>query len=109
MEDTLKRLLEAENKASDLVHKAEAESDRIVQSAAAEAQQQEERFQGRIPELHAAFLEKSDQRARQTVAEMERRFDETLSQLREAAEAHEESALEAAFRTLLGRDTSDVP
>ena len=108
MEDTLKRLLDAENSAGDMVRKAQAESERVIEAAVKEAGQQEERFQNRIPELHASFIEKSDQRALQSVAEMERRFDETLAQLREAAEAHEDTALEAAFRTLLGRDVSDL-
>ena len=104
MDDTLKRLLAAENAASDLVKKAQADSERLVHTALHEAHQQEERFQARIPELHASFLEKSDQRAQQTVAEMERRFEERLTQLREAAEVHEENALDAAFERLLGTE-----
>jgi len=102
MDDTLRRLLSAESAASNLVEKAQADSERLIQTALQEAQQQEERFQGRVPELHAAFLEKSDQRANQAVAEMQRRFDERLTQLREAAETNEEMALEAAFGVLLG-------
>ncbi len=101
MDDTLKRLLAAETAATELVEKAQARSERLVQSALHEAQQQEERFQARIPELHSSFLEKADQRAKQTVSEMERRFQERLTQLREAAETHEEAALDAAFRALL--------
>lgn len=104
MEDTLKRLLATESAASELVEKAQADSERLVQTALREARQQEERFEARVPELHAAFLEKSDQRANQTVAEMERRFQERLTQLREAAETHEEAALEAGFRELLGQN-----
>ena len=101
-DDTLKRLLAAENAARELVQTAQADSEKKVQIALHEAHQQEERFQARVPELHASFLEKSDQRAQQTVAEMERRFDERLTQLRDAAELHEEEALEAGFRRLLG-------
>jgi vacuolar-type H+-ATPase subunit H len=101
VDDTLKRLLAAESAATDMVEKAQAASERLVQAALHEAQQQEQRFQDRVPELHASFLEKADQRAKQTVAEMERRFQERLTQLREAAETHEEAALEAAFRALL--------
>ena len=107
MEDTLKRLLNAENNASETVRKAQAESERVVQAAVEETRQQEERFQDRIPELHASFLDKSDQRASRAVAEMERRFDETLGQLREAAETHEDAALDTAFHTLLGREVSN--
>ena len=109
MEDTLRRLLAAEAAASELAEKAQADSERLVQTTLHEARQQEERFEARVPELHAAFLEKSDQRAQQTVAEMERRFQERLGQLRDAAETHEEAALEAAFRTLLGQNDARQP
>ena len=102
MDDTLKYLLEAENAASELLENAQQDGERLVQTAMQEARQQEERFQARVPEIHASFLEKSDQRARQTVAEMERRYNERLNQLRNDAEAHEEQALEAAFNELLG-------
>lgn len=101
MDDALKRLLAAEDAASDLVKKAQSSSERLIQSALQEASQQEERFASRVPELHASFVEKSDQRASQTVAELERRFDERLAQLRTAAERHEDMALEAAFNALI--------
>jgi vacuolar-type H+-ATPase subunit H len=104
MDDTLKRLLAAENAASDLVDRARSDSEGLVQTALQETRKQEERFHARIPELHASFLEKSEQRARQTVAEMERRFEERLISLREAAEGNEEKALNAAFDQLLGKD-----
>ena len=102
MDDTLKRLLAAENAASELVDKAQAEGELLVQSAMHEARQNEERFESRLPELHASFMDKSDQRAVQMVAEMERRFEERLVQLRESAESNEDDALEAAFQVLLG-------
>lgn len=101
MDDALKRLLAAEDAASELVSKAQIDSEKLIESALQEAEQQEARFQARVPELHSSFLEKSDQRARQTVAEMDRRFDERLSQFRDAAERHEERALEAAFDVLV--------
>ena len=74
MDDTLKQLLAAESAAAELIKKAEADGERLVQTALQEARAQDERFDDRKPELHAAFLEKSDQRARQTVAEMDRRY-----------------------------------
>lgn len=107
MDDTLKRLLAAESTASEMVEKAQAESERLIKASLDEARQQEERFEAHVPELHAAFLEKSNQRANQTVAEMERRFQERLSQLRDAAKTYEEAALEAGFRALLGKNSQD--
>jgi vacuolar-type H+-ATPase subunit H len=104
MDDTLKRLLAAENAASELVKKAQADGEHVVQTALQEAHKQEQRFLARVPELQASFLDKSNQRAQQTVAEMERRFEEKLARLRAAADANEESALDAAFNRLLGND-----
>ena len=102
MDDTLKHLLAAENAASELIENAQKDGERLVQTTLHEARQQEERFEARVPEMRASFLEKSDQRANQTVAEMERRYQEFLNQLQEAADAHEEVALDAAFHELLG-------
>ncbi len=107
MDDTLKQLLAAEGAATELVDKAERDGERLIQAAIQEARSQEARFENRKPELHAGFLEKSDQRAQQTIAEMERRFQETLSQLRESADQNEDRALEAAFRALLGREDAE--
>jgi vacuolar-type H+-ATPase subunit H len=107
VEDTLKRLLAAESAATEMVAKAQADSEHLVQAALHDARQQDERFAARVPELHASFLDKSDQRAKQAVAEMERRFEERLSQLRDSAELHEEAALDAAFRELLGQGQAD--
>ncbi len=106
MDDTLKQLLAAEGAATELVKKAEQDSDHLIQTAVQEARAQEARFEDRKPELHAAFLEKSDQRAKQSIAEMDRRFQERLAQLRSAAEQNEERALEAAFREMLERNTA---
>jgi vacuolar-type H+-ATPase subunit H len=102
LDDTLKQLLSAENAARELVETAQKESEHLVQTALHEAHLQEERFQARVPEMRASYIEKADQRAAQTVAEMERRFHERFDQLRKDAEAHEESALDAAFHELLG-------
>jgi vacuolar-type H+-ATPase subunit H len=102
VDDTLKKLLAAETAASELVDNAQKEAEQLMQSALHEARLQEERFQARVPEMHAALLEKSDQRAKQTVAEMERRFHERFDQLRKDADMHEEAAVEAAFHELLG-------
>jgi len=109
VDDTLKRLLAAENAARELVEKAQADGELLVRTGVEEARQQEERFEARVPELHASFLEKSDQRAQQTVAEMERRFDERLSGLRDAAENHEEGALDAAFARARDQDLAFTP
>jgi V/A-type H+/Na+-transporting ATPase subunit G/H len=101
VDDALKRLLAVEDAAGDLVRKAEQGSERLIEAALREANQQEERFEARIPELRASFIDKAAQRAEQTVSEMERRFEETLVQLRDAADLHEAAALDRAFAVLL--------
>jgi vacuolar-type H+-ATPase subunit H len=102
VDDTLKYLLAAESAASELIENAQKDGESQVQKTLLEARQQEERFEARVPELRASFIEKSDQRASQTVAEMERRYQESLKQLRDDSDAHEDAALEAAFDELLG-------
>ena len=104
MDDTLKRLLDAEMRAERLAQEAEEEAERLVQAAAAEAKANEERFRARIPDLHRGFIQKSEERAEQTIAELKRRYDERHVQLRNLAEEREEDALVAAFDVLLTAD-----
>lgn len=104
MDDTLKRLLEAEMRAEGLAQQAEEEAERLVQAAVAEAKAQEERFRARIPDLHKGYIQKSEERAEQTIAELKRRYDERHVQLRNMAEEREEDALQAAFDLLLAAD-----
>lgn len=104
MEDTLKRLLAAEQQASEITRQAEQEADDIVQAALNEAKVQQERFDQRLPQLRSSHMEKAGQRAEQTIKEIERRYDERITALRAAAENHEEEALDAAFAHLLSPD-----
>jgi vacuolar-type H+-ATPase subunit H len=104
MDDTLKRLLEAEMRAEKIAQQAEAEQENIIQSALMEARAEEERFRSRIPDLHRAFIKKAEERADQTVAELKRRYDERHVQLRDLAEQREDEALEAAFEVLVASE-----
>ena len=97
VDDTRKRLLEAEMRAEGLAQQAEEDAERRVQAAVAEAKAQEERFRARIPDLHKGYIQKSEERAEQTIAELKRRYDERHVQLRNMAEEREEDALVAAF------------
>ena len=76
MEDTLKRLLEAERRAEAAVEEAKAERERMTREALEQAHHGEQRFQARVPEIHDAFVEKAKARAEQTVAELQRRYAE---------------------------------
>jgi hypothetical protein len=104
MDDTLQRLLDAEMRAEKMAQQAEAERERVIQSALVEARSEEERFEARIPDLHRSFVEKAEARAEQTVAELKKRYDERHAQLRSLAEQREDEALEAAFAILVDPD-----
>lgn len=101
MDNTLKRLLEVESEAEQIAKRADQERERIIQSAILEARAEETRFESRIPELHAAFQGKADARADQTINELQKRYDERHTQLRNQAEEREGEALETAFNLLI--------
>ena len=101
MEDILKRLLEAEMRAEKLVREAESEQERAIHAAMNDARAEEERFRARVPELHRSYIHKAAERAEQTIAELRRRYDERLTQLRDMAGQRADEALEAAFALLL--------
>jgi V/A-type H+-transporting ATPase subunit G/H len=106
MEDTLKRLLAAEQEATRITELAARNAEQLVEEAALDAQAQEERFLARLPELRASFIDKAEQRAEQSLKEIQRRYDERLEQLRRDAETNEEAALDAAFSELLRPEES---
>jgi V/A-type H+-transporting ATPase subunit G/H len=101
MDDTLQRLLDAEVRAEKIAQQADVERERMIQGALMEARTEEERFEARIPDLHASFVEKAESRAEQTVAELKRRYDERHAQLRSLADEREDDALDAAFALLI--------
>jgi V/A-type H+-transporting ATPase subunit G/H len=104
MEDTLKRLLDAELRAQALVDQANKERDRMIQQALEEARSADERFTARIPEIQSSFLGKAEERAGQTIGEMTRRYEERRRNLRAMAEGRGGEAVEAALAILLDPD-----
>ena len=101
MDDTLKRLLDAEMRAEKIAHEAEQERERVIQAAIADARAEDQRFTARVPDVHRGFIGKAQERAEQTIAELKRRYDERHVQLRDMAEQREQEALEAAFELLI--------
>jgi len=104
MDDTLKRLLDAEMRAENIAQQAEADQESVIQSALMDARAKEDRFRARIPDLHRSFIHKATERAEQTIAELKRRYDERHVQLRDMAEQREDEALEAAFEILISSE-----
>jgi vacuolar-type H+-ATPase subunit H len=101
MDESLQRLLDAEQRAQEIVHKAEDQRQKVIQQALSEARNEEERFEMRIPELHESFVSKAQTRAEQTVDELKLRYDEHHLHLRRLADERDEEAFEAAFAILV--------
>jgi len=101
MENTLKRLLSAESSAERTVAKAHIDREQRIQQALHEAHIMEENFKKRIPKIHEDFLKKSELHAEQTRAELEKRYEEKKSYLRDLAEENQERALESAINLMM--------
>jgi hypothetical protein len=54
--------------------------------------------------MHQSFIDKAQQRAEQTIAEMKLRYDERNKMLRKLADKHEKEALERAIALILDSD-----
>jgi len=101
MENTLKRLLSAESSAERTVAKAHSEREQRIQQALHEAHLMEEKFKDRIPKIQEDFLKKSELHAEQTRAELEKRYEEKKTYLRNLAEENQEKALESAVDLIM--------
>lgn len=101
MEEILKRLLDAEAKAEEIVEAANGKREHVISQALENSRAAEARFEARIPEIQTSFSERAEERASQAVAELQRRYEERHRYLRELAETHEQEALEAAIAVIL--------
>jgi len=101
MADTnFQKLLDAEERAEQIVSRAREERDSLVEDALRQVTKEEHRFESRIPEIHESFRARALQRADQVVDEVRRRYEERVSHLRELAEEREEAAVDAVFAVL---------
>jgi len=105
MGDSLKDLLEAEAEAEAIVTAGENERDQIIQKALDDALEMERQFKDRLPEMQQSFIDKAQQRAAQTIAEMKLRYDERSKELRELAGKHEKEALDRAIASILASES----
>ncbi|KHD04908.1 hypothetical protein PN36_15325 [Candidatus Thiomargarita nelsonii] len=101
MENTLKRLLTVETEAEQLVAQVQKQREQIIQQALEEAHQAEEKFKAKIPEIQASFLKQAETRATQTIAELNKRYEERKERLRSLAQENKQKALEAAINLLM--------
>lgn len=84
-----------------IVAEANRAREQLAEQALQEARVEEERFEARIPELHAAFLDKALERAEKTVSELQRKYDERHTYLRRLAEERDDEAVEAVEALVL--------
>jgi len=101
MENVLQRLLNAELKAQEIVGNAKKERDLLVSEAQEEVKRAEQRFELRIPEIHASFTDKAEERAQTQIHELERRYQERRQLLLEIARQHQQYATEEVLNLLL--------
>ncbi|MCK9394094.1 MAG: hypothetical protein M0Q44_00690 [Methylobacter sp.] len=101
MDDVLKSLLQAEQRAESLVQEAEVERDATINQTKAEAHAAEEAFAARIPAIRDQFLQKAEEQATRTLKELERHYEEFKVQVQTTAQQHESEAVEAAVALLL--------
>lgn len=107
MEDTLKRLLNAEIRAETLVSQAQTEREQLVQQTLQRVKQAEQRFKTAIPQLQQHFLEQAEARAMQSIAELDKRYEGRKTNLGHLAENNQQRALDAAIQLLMQIGQSD--
>ena len=100
VDETLKRLLEAETKAEQAIARAEEERRAIIEQARLDALVADRHHAKRVAEIHTTFLEQAEQRAQQTSTELQRRYTEHSLALRASALQHEQRALDEAINLL---------
>lgn len=101
MDDALKRLLDAEARAREVIDAASQERQRMLDEALAAANDAQARFEQDRVQLRAPFLAEARSRADQSVAELSRKYEERQKGLREMASRHEEEAVRAALELIL--------
>jgi len=99
-EEPMKRLLDAEAKAEQVIALADEERRSIVEQAKLEIQESGQRHAERVKEIQSTHLAQAGLRAQQTIVELQRRYAQRASALRKSASAMEQSALSAAIELL---------
>jgi vacuolar-type H+-ATPase subunit H len=101
MDDTLKRLLDAEARAREVIDAATRERQQLLDDALAAANDAQARFEQDRADLRAPFLAEARSRADQSVAELSRKYEERQKGLREMASRHEDEAVRTALELIL--------
>lgn len=107
MDDSLKRLLDAEQRAEALVAKASEDRDRLIARALEEVKTADARFRARVPELREGFHKKAEERAEQAIAEIRRRHNERRAVLDRETAKRREQAVTRGLNVLLSSADAD--
>jgi len=100
VDETLKRLLDAEEKAEQIIARADDERQAIIEQAKRDARAAEQQHADRIGEIYASFLAQAEQRAQQAIKTLQRRYAEQAAAQRNVAERYEPQALDEAVALL---------
>lgn len=100
--NVLQHLLEVEKQAEALIAEAENMREHVVRKAQDDAAGAEAQFQRHIPEIHALWTRKAEERAAQAIAEQARRYEERDLRLQQVARDHQDKAIVAAIAVLVG-------
>ncbi len=104
MDDELKRLLDAEARAEAMVDATQRECERLIEQTREEVQAAERRAEEHMPELRKAFVDRADERAGLTLAEMERHYRERGERLQAMASARAQEAVDATLALIVDPD-----
>lgn len=102
IDETLKRLLDAESEAERVLAHADGERLQIIEQAKREARAMEQQQTAHIADVHTSFLAQAELRAQQAIAEMQRRYSEQSLTMRASAQRHEQQALDEAVVLVTG-------
>jgi aspartokinase-like uncharacterized kinase len=101
IDDMLKLLLSAQTAAEQIVADAIEARQVIIEQAKRDVLLAEQQHAGLIAEIHASHLAQAEQRAQQTIATLQRSYDEQAALIRASAMRHQQQALDLAFTLLV--------
>lgn len=104
MGNVLQQLLSAELKAQAIVEDARRQSDQFINDAKAEVKRAEQRFEARIPEIHASFIEKAEEKVTTHIDELDRRYLERRQILLDQAQEKQQQVIDKVVYLLLNAE-----
>lgn len=101
MDNPLKRLLETEARAKDILDTARAAQQSQLDATLASVREAEARFDANRATLRAPYLQEAQARADRTIADLTEQYTTRQHELRDLAARNEHAAVAAAMQVLL--------